>query len=310
MVKIPFGIRVLLVLSALVIVLSGLGGATTDDAARPVVIAHRGASAYLPEHTLAAYAMAFAHGADDIEPDVVMTKDGVLICSHDIDADHTTNAAELFPNRARADGHIYYADLTLDEARRLEVRGRDGSGRGHRIVTLDEMIVLVKHMNAKFGRDVGIVPEIKKPAEHAAAGLDPARELSAVLARHGYSRRSDRAIVQCFDLETLRRMRHEIESDLQMVWLVDKEPTDAQLDDAAAFVDAVSPSRKLLEREVDGRIEPTGLAGRIKSRGLKLYSWTFKDDPEAMARFWTEHNCDGLFTDNPDIGVRTRDRLR
>jgi glycerophosphoryl diester phosphodiesterase len=91
---------------------------------KKLVIAHRGASGYLPENTLPAYAMAYAMGADYIEPDLVMTRDGVLICVHDICLEATTDAAAVFPNRARGDGRWYAADFDVKEIRLLQARER------------------------------------------------------------------------------------------------------------------------------------------------------------------------------------------
>ncbi|WP_416374910.1 glycerophosphodiester phosphodiesterase family protein, partial [Methanothrix soehngenii] len=89
-----------------------------------LVIAHRGASGYLPEHTLEAYALAYGMGADYVEPDLVLTKDGVFICLHDIHLESTTNVEEVFPDRAREDGRWYAADFTLSEIKQLKVHER------------------------------------------------------------------------------------------------------------------------------------------------------------------------------------------
>ena len=110
---------------------------------RPLVFAHRGASGYLPEHTLEAYTLAVAQGADHVEPDVVATRDGVLICLHDVHLERVTDAAAVYPDRARSDGRWYALDFTLAELRRLQVTaaGRhDLPGCG--IPTLDEMVGL------------------------------------------------------------------------------------------------------------------------------------------------------------------------
>ena len=124
---------------------------------KPLVIAHRGASGYLPEHTLAAYSAAYFMGADVIEPDVVLTKDGVPICSHDITLDETTDVAEKFPGRARDDGKHYAIDFTLAEIKTLEKLGREGRVRmpGHTVPTLSEMIEMVQGLNEERVRRFG-----------------------------------------------------------------------------------------------------------------------------------------------------------
>jgi len=142
-----------------------------------IVIAHRGASGYLPEHTLSAAALAYGMGADFIEQDIVLSKDDCPIVLHDIHLDQVTNVAEIFPQRNRDDGHWYVRDFELLELKQLEVHERansDGSGpvfpqrfpyqRGHfQIPTLQEEIDLIQGLNHSTGRKVGIYTEIKKP---------------------------------------------------------------------------------------------------------------------------------------------------
>src|SRR5690606_29927835 len=118
----------------------------------PVVIAHRGASGYLPEHTLAAYAMGYAMGADYIEPDLVLTKDKHFICLHDIHLEATTNVEEVFPDRRRDDGKWYAADFTLAEIKTLEaqerIKGRFPQGHSPLgVPTFEEMVELVQGLN-------------------------------------------------------------------------------------------------------------------------------------------------------------------
>lgn len=277
------------------------------------IIAHRGASGYLPEHTLASYAYAHALGADMIEPDVVLTKDGVAICSHDVYADATTNSRELFADRARADDHgvsrIFYADLTLAEVRRLAARGRGGGGapgdaQGHGVTTLEEVILLVQSLNAKTGRSVGIVPELKAPAIHATRGLPLTKTVLDVLARHGYVSKQDKqpAIVQCFELETLREARFKHGSSLELVYLVREAPNDATLDEIRTWIDGLGPDKKLIDAA------PDGLLARARARGLRLYPYTFKLDREMLHMFIHEYRVDGLFSDYPDVAVEQRNR--
>ena len=142
--------------------------------AQKVVVAHRGASGYLPEHTLEAKAMAYAMGADYIEQDVVMTKDDELIVIHDITLDRTTDVAVKFPGRARADGRHYAIDFTLAEIRTLALsegaylvngerqqgyKSRFPMGKSNfRIATLAEEIELIQGLNVSTGKDIGIYP--------------------------------------------------------------------------------------------------------------------------------------------------------
>lgn len=182
-----------------------------------IVIAHRGASGYLPEHTLEAYAMAYALGADYIEPDVVMTKDGVLIALHDIHLELTTNVEVVFPGGARSDGRWYAADFTLAEIKQLSVHERanpDGTpvfpnrfrvdSKGFHVPTLVEVIEMVQELNQATGRSVGIYPETKEPAFHDAAGLSMEEPLLALLASHGYAGPNAKVFIQSFDPRNLR----------------------------------------------------------------------------------------------------------
>ncbi len=154
-------------------------------AAEFAVIAHRGASGYLPEHTLPAKALAYGLGADFLEQDVVLTKDRHPIVLHDIHLDTVTDVADRFPERARADGRYYALDFTLAEIKTLAVHerwdhknrqpvfaGRFPSENRLSVPTLAEEIELVQGLNTSTGRDVGIYPEIKKPAWHREQGYD------------------------------------------------------------------------------------------------------------------------------------------
>jgi glycerophosphoryl diester phosphodiesterase len=168
-----------------------LSSLSAEVFAQKVVVAHRGASGYLPEHTLEAKAMAYAMGADYIEQDVVMTKDDELIVIHDITLDRTTDVAEKFPGRARADGRHYAIDFTLAEIRTLAlsegaymVNGERQQGLQRafpmgksifRIATLAEELELIQGLNVSTGRDIGIYPEIKSPEFHLAEGKDLGR---------------------------------------------------------------------------------------------------------------------------------------
>ena len=224
--------RVLLAVGALVCVSAvptveaAEEGAADDAVSTPtkIVIAHRGASGYLPEHTLPAYALAHGMGADFIEPDLVLTRDGHLICLHDIYLEATTNVEQLFPDRARDDGRWYAADFTLDEIRRLQaderLDGRFPKGASRFAVpAFTEMIELVQGLNERTGRAVGIYPELKAPAWHRAEGLPMEKALLKVLGRYGYLEDGAPIFVQSFEEESLRRLR-ELGSELPQVFLM------------------------------------------------------------------------------------------
>jgi glycerophosphoryl diester phosphodiesterase len=190
----------------------------------PCVIAHRGASGYLPEHTREAKMLAYGQGADYLEQDVVATADEHLVVLHDICLDDVTDVARRFPQRRRGDGRFYVVDFTLDELKELRVIERRQEGTDQRvfpgrfpddevdfrIVTFDEELRLVRALNATTGRAVGVYPEIKDPAFHHGHGIDLAARLLDALRRFGYSRQEDPAVVQCFDANELERCRYQL----------------------------------------------------------------------------------------------------
>jgi glycerophosphoryl diester phosphodiesterase len=289
---------------------------------RTLIIAHRGASAHLPEHTLASYALAYGMGADAIEPDVVMTKDDVLICAHDLTIQNAAAMEATFDgSRRRADGKWYYIDFTLDELRSVQATlGRDAGAAsdggaaapsGFSVTTLSEMALLVQRLNRTTGRGVAIVPEPKSAKFHTQAGKDIAAALVRELAALGYTKRTDACVIQSFELETLRRMRAELKCDLPLVYLFGDPVAIAVLDDVATFADGIGPSRKLIESDPDASGKPgpgsmPGLLTLARDRGLKVYTWTLRGDPEAHRRFIEMHRVDGLFTDTPELGQSVR----
>ena len=191
---------------------------------KKVVIAHRGASGYLPEHTLAAKALAYAMRADYLEQDVVMTKDDELIVMHDLYLDRTTNVEEVFPDRARDDGRYYAIDFTLDEVKQLQVtesfivddEGQIQAARPQRfpintssfsIPTLAEEIEMIQGLNKTLGYNIGIYPEIKAPWFHRREGKDISSAVLTVLKHYGYTSKDDLIYLQCFDEHELRRIK-------------------------------------------------------------------------------------------------------
>lgn len=300
---------------------------------RPIVIAHRGASGYLPEHTLAAKALAFGLGADFLEQDVVATRDGELVVLHDLFLDDVTDVAVRFPGRSRPDGRHYVIDFSLAELRELTVheRRKPGStvvrypqrfpgGVGIlRIATLVEELELVRGLNRSLGRTVGVYPEIKHPDWHREHGVDLGEKLLAVLHSFGYSRRDDSAFVQCFDARELVRVRRELGSKLRLIQLVGPEPeyepllTSSGLAGLAEHAFGLGPHySQLVEAVSGGSPRPTDLVRRAKAAGLALHPYTFRaDDLPPYARtlreliefFVVEGRVDGLFCDHPDIAV-------
>jgi len=188
-----------------------------------IVIAHRGASGYLPEHTLEAKAMAHAQGADYLEQDLVMTKDSHVVVLHDLTLDAISDVSLKFPDRARPDGKHYVIDFTLAELRQLDVNERrdahgdplyPGRFKGQHVPfgihTLNEEIQLIQGLNRTTGRKAGLYAEIKAPAFHHEEGYDLARAALEILRSHGYTTRDDGVVIQSFDALELQRIKNQL----------------------------------------------------------------------------------------------------
>ena len=304
---------------------------------RPVVIAHRGACGYLPEHTRAAKTLAYAMGADYLEQDVVATRDDELVVLHDVYLDRVTDVQARFPGRARADGRFYVRDFSLKEIKSLRVHHRrnwDGSlvyparDSGHdddsRVLSFAEELDMVQTLQEAHGRLVGIYPEIKRPQWHREEGTDITPRLLAILHDFGYREHTDPVYVQCFDAAELRRIRHQLGCRLKLVQLIaenswgeapaDFDPlrTSRGLQRLARTVDAVGPWINRLYRvdQQDTAIRSTGLVKRAHAAGLAVHPYTFRSDDlppgfassEALLTFCIDDLCvDGLFADFPDL---------
>lgn len=306
----------------------------------PLVIAHRGASGYLPEHTLAAKALAYAMGADFLEQDVVATADDELVVLHDIYVDRVTDVVERFPDRRRADGRYYVRDFSLAELRTLRVwermdamgspvyPGRYPARTGEfRIHTLGEEIEFLQKLNDATGGTTGIYPEIKRPAWHRDEGVDIAPRMLQVLGEFGYRDRTDPVFLQCFDATELARIRHDLGCSLKLVQLIGEnewEEADTDYDelrnaenlqDLSRTVDAIGPWLNHLYELDDSNGHPvaTDLVGDAHRAGLAVHPYTFRSDDlpagfgsfeDLVTYFTLEQRIDGLFTDFPNT-VRT-----
>jgi len=307
---------------------------------RPVVIAHRGASGYLPEHTLAAKALAHEMGADYLEQDVVATRDDVLLVLHDIFLDRVTDVAECFPGRQRGDGRYYVRDFDLEEIKTLHAWERmhaDGSpvypGRypaqsgEFRLNTLAEELAFIRKLNAESGKQVGIYPEIKRPAWHREEGVDIAPALLEELRLFGFESRSDPVYLQCFDDAELRRLKHELECPFKLVQLIgENEWREAATDyDAlrtrdgirglAEVADAIGPHLCHLFTSTKTNPVPAQneLTGWAHEAGLSVHPYTFRIEEipagfvsfaELIRFFVVDIGVDGIFTDFPDQVVK------
>jgi glycerophosphoryl diester phosphodiesterase len=276
-----------------------------------ILVAHRGASGYAPEHTLQAYRLGLAQGADFIEPDLQITSDGILIALHDLTLERTTNVQAVFPDRYReeqAGGRTvrrwYASDFTVDEIRTLDAGSWFSEEfRGARVPTLTEVIELA------LGR-AGIFPETKAPEVYGDQGFDMERLLMAELARHGLEALGGipgtPVVIQSFSAESLRILRHELDSELPLTLLLSGSGaaewlTPEGLRRARDFASGIGPAKNLLLADPDA-------VRRAHEVGMTVIPYTFRaanpgDFPNVgaeMAHFLYELGVDGLFTDNPD----------
>lgn len=311
--------------------------------AQKIVVAHRGASGYLPEHTLEAKAMAYAMGAHYIEQDVVMTRDDQLIVLHDITLDRTTDVATRFPGRARADGRHYVVDFSLEEIRSLRVRegvrNRNGVeqaiyadrfpvGKSRFTVnTLAEEIEFIQGLNRSTGKNIGIYPEVKSPGFHRQEGKDLSTALVSMLKDYGYTSRQDKVFIQTFEFDELKIIHDEILPaagiSLRLVQLVGDDESYQWMFDAdgmarlAQYADGLGPEKGLIipYQSRAGAVEPTNLVTLAHANGMEVHPYTFRLDAgqvpgyadsfeELLNLFYFEAGVDGVFTDFPDRAVR------
>lgn len=338
------------------LVLMGATFSTTANADDKVVIAHRGASGYLPEHTLPAKAMAFAQGADYLEQDLVMTKDDQLVVLHDHYLDRVTDVADRFPDRARKDGRYYAIDFTLAEIKSLKFSegftvengkkvqtfpGRFPMGKSDfRVHTFEEEIEFIQGLDHSTGKNIGLYPEIKAPWFHHQEGKDIATRVLEVLKKYGYTKKTDKIYLQCFDANELKRIRNELEPkmgvDLKLVQLIaytkwnetEEQQPDGKwvnysydwmlepgaMEKIAQYADGIGPDYHMLiaDSSTNGHIIINGMVKEAHEHHLEVHPFTVradqlppyaKDVNELYDALYRQADVDGLFTDFPDKAI-------
>jgi glycerophosphoryl diester phosphodiesterase len=291
-----------------------------------VVIAHRGASGYLPEHTIEAKAMAHAMNPHFIEQDVVLSKDDIAVVIHDIYLDDVTDVAMKFPDRKRKDNRFYVIDFMFEELLTLKVTERFNpetglqcypnrfpKGKGNfKLHSLKDEIELIQGLNATTQKNIGIYTEIKEPEFHKKEGKDLTGIALKTLADYGYKTKKDNCILQCFDAKELERIRKDLKSELFLVQLIAFSKETKQLAHFATYADGVGPSYKqVLDKKVNGKWQFSSLVVDAHKLGLKVHPYTFKADvldefstfEEMMQVLLVGADVDGSFTDFPDLVV-------
>lgn len=349
--------------------------------AKPIVIGHRGASGYRPEHTLESYTLAIEMGADYIEPDLVLTKDGQMVARHEPMIGATTDVASHpeFADRKTTrwvDGVEYndwfVSDFTLAELKTLGAvqarASRDQQYNGlFKIPTLDEVIALAKTKSRESGRRIGIYPEIKHSTYHSTLKAANGqlqfgnyyfeKQLLKKLHRAYGNSACAPVFIQSFEVANLQYLSHK--TDIQLVQLIDADDVNADgslslvppykqpydfvvagdprsfadllskdgLKFVKSYADAIGPWKPYLlktvadnvDRNGDGKITindrrvdgSTGVVEMAHRRGLKVHTWTFRNDasgygfadPREEMTYYFDLGVDGLFTDFPDTGV-------
>jgi glycerophosphoryl diester phosphodiesterase len=299
----------------------------TLDGRPPLVIAHRGASGYRPEHTLASYALAIEMGADYIEPDLVATRDGQLVARHEPLLDDTTDvkARPEFASRRTTrelDGKsvagFFASDFTLAEIKQLRAvqpnpaRSKEFDGR-FEIPTFEEILALAERESQQRGRTIGVYPETKHPSFHLALGLPLEDRLLEVLRKHKLDRAGGPVFIQSFESANLQYLRAK--TKVPLVQLLDdgallydaagrrviavKIPQYADqrggavphsLEDIARYASAIGPWKRQIMRDVKApQLLQSTLIEQAHAAGLRVHTYTFRSEPTTLA---AEYNND------------------
>ena len=277
------------------------------------LVAHRGASAYAPEHTLAAYTLAVEQGADYVEQDLAVTKDGALVCIHDLTLERTTDVEAVFPTRFSEDTsgptpvkRWLVHDFTLAEIRQLDAGSWfSKTYAGSKIPTFQEAIDLLQ------GK-AGMYPELKDPAFYRERGEKPEELLAALMKKNNLiDDPKTPVIIQSFDADTVKALAKTL-PQVPRVFLVAPEAmsaidTEAKVKAVATWATGLGPNKVIL----DGKPEIVAWAHAAK---MTVTPWTFREkDPakfqalrDEMSKFLYTLDVDALFTDNPDQFPRRR----
>jgi glycerophosphoryl diester phosphodiesterase len=293
----------------------------------PIIIGHRGAPGHRPEHTLEGYRLAAEMGADYIEPDLVSTKDGVLIARHENEIASTTDAATKFPDRKRTktvDGMSitgwFSEDFTLAEVKTLRARERlafrsHGWDGQFEVPTFDEVIELAQQLTKELGRPIGVYPETKHPTYFRGLGLPLEDRMLDVLDRRGWNTATASVFIQSFETN-LRELRPK--TKIKLIQLLEgKIPTDQELRTIKSYADGIGPNTRLVIPAIaDGTLQsPTDLVARAHALGLLVHVWTlrsepvflsgsYRGDPTLEYRQFRALGVDGIFTDFADAAAR------
>lgn len=294
-----------------------------------LIIAHRGASGYLPEHTLVGATAAHIMNADYVEPDVVLTQDNVPIVLHDVILDTVTDVARRYPSKKREDGHFYAIDFSLAEIKTLRVNERVTATGGEsvfprrfpqglsslQIPSLEELYELIYGLNQSRNRRVGIYPEIKAPSFHKRHGKDSTAIIYHQLMQLQRRMPNLPVIIQCFEAQSLKRLRNEFKATVPLnqlfpvadpMTLGTSKTLAQQLTASAKYANIAGlPYRAVL----NAKGKSTGIVALAHQAGLQVHVYTLRVEqlppyvnslPKLAARLRNE-GVEGIFTDFSDI---------
>ncbi len=308
---------------------------------RPLIVGHQGAPGYAPEETAKSYRLALQMGADYIEPDLVMSKDGVLIVRHENNLSETTNASQVYPNLIKTkiiDGvtetGVFSEDLTLTQIKKL----RCNKGPYH-VLTFEDYLRLAREESRKLHRPVGLIPEIKDSTYFHKLGFDPEMALVRLLNEYHYNNYFAPVIIQSTEVSDLKRLHNMVRDQLmQILGPPNESPADVVanggtltygematpkgLRSIAQYAAWVAPEKNyIIPLTLKSKTIPpaTNFVYEAHIAGLEVMPWTFRANDALVRKFYggkedNEYNrffalgIDGLFTDYPDLAVKFRAR--
>ena len=293
--------------AAVILVATATLGSAQEMPVRKQLVAHRGASAYAPEHTIEAYRLAIEQGADYVEQDLAVTKDGVLVCIHDLTLERTTDVEQVFPDRFSEDRSSgapvrrwLVNDFTLAEIKRLDAGSWfDAKFAGARIPTFQEAVDAVK------GK-AGLYPELKDPEFYRTRGVSPEKLLAEMLRKNGLIENPQTpVIIQSFDDTTIKLLAKELPK-VPRVFLVEARATAVldspdKLREIARWATGLGPNKGIITNNPE-------VVTWAHTAGLTVTPWTFRSSNTGsfasvraeMEKFLYDYGVDAVFTDNPD----------
>jgi glycerophosphoryl diester phosphodiesterase len=283
----------------------------------PLVIGHRGASGHRPEHTSLAYRLAWRGGADSVEPDVLSTRDGVLVCRHDLDLNRTTDVASRpeFAHRRRRmliDGQVqngwFVQDFDLAEIRELRARERWPRNRPTSamfdgqvgVLTLEELLDLREVEAQRSGRPLGVHIELKHPEVFAALGMPMHEPLLDLLRQRSLTSPLSPATVMSFDADLLQRLRRQVDTELVQLVDGDERVKRRRLQRMGTYASAVGLHTA---HTVTGEV-----VDKAFGAGLDVLVWTLRRETVSEVEQLFGLGVDGVLTDFPEVALTARAR--